>query len=68
MNFSDIIPVKVADVAGKALHVEVEWDVVGPRPPRGVHRGMRVKREAELHHSGGKCVVVRMLMGVMIHL
>lgn len=61
-KISGIIPVKVADVAGRALHVEVEWDVVGPHPTRGVHRGMKVRREAEHHNSAGRCL----FMGVRL--
>lgn len=38
-------------MAVRALHVEVAWDVVDPRPTRGVHRGMKVRREAEHHRN-----------------
>lgn len=43
-----------ADVVVRVLPAEVAWDVVGPRPTKGAHRGMRARKEVVHHHSVGE--------------
>lgn len=47
----------MADVAVKALHAEVAWDAVDPRPTKGVLKETRGKREVVHHHNAGGSIL-----------